>query len=441
MGASSGIDGGVARSHWLSGAGTGGSVLPDGITDATEAIAHNGQTTVGGNPAAVIALTESVGGRNNAFAAANTFADHAYVYQPGNEFRHFLSHEHDAGGDLVGNRISWWLNTGTTAGASSAPNVGNQNTMTITANGLVVTNGAIRARNIAALGVTHVEGGASVGLTDGISAAVSTSANILNVASPTVVAAAVVTPSETAIRAYRVGTAGIKFNMSLETRIGTWGTGLAAQTQVDWVLGNGNVHVGDATVLTLQSRGRVGVNTAAPAAAHDVSGAVVHRVGQVFATFGVPPNFTTALVDASSVYLNTQTIAGLAGVIGPPTDTTAGRHLTLINIGTVSYSVNGFAVVPGRATHFMWSGTAWVPSAGTGAASAPVGFTATVNLVNGVNAIVDNLALAAPFGRIVQVLDATGGTIAGKVTLKAANGFSFTTAAAFANAVVTVVGF
>lgn len=67
-------------------------------------------------------------------------------------------------------------------------------------------------------------------------------------------------------------------------------------------------------------------------------------------------------------------------------------------------------------------------------------FRAVVNLVAGANVINDNLALAAPFARLVEMFEhTTGEAVNARVTVETANTFTITAAVALANVRITVI--
>lgn len=81
--------------------------------------------------ASALAGLDLVVGRNAGHTVAGTTNDIAIQHGGGGGYRHWISTEHNT---VVGtgNAMHWWLNTGATAGASSAPGTGNVKVFTLT---------------------------------------------------------------------------------------------------------------------------------------------------------------------------------------------------------------------------------------------------------------------------------------------------------------------
>lgn len=196
----------------------------------------------------------------------------------------------------------------------------------------------------------------------------------------------------------------------------------------------------------------VGINTATPKAALDVSGAVIHRQIDLpnFAA-NAPLGTAAATVDNASVISVTQTTNGITATIPAPTLTQAGRLLLVENIGTVSLTVDTTPIASGKMSAFVWSGTAWIPLAASGSGSSDdfwrSGAAASLALPDGSNDFTETISHNASVGvglgdpsTVTARLDVNGAQVLRPVNItnKTANG-SLGTAAATVDAASTLV--
>ena len=120
-----------------------------GATTLSQKLYWQGTTTIfGGNtrtePTSPLASLEFFSGRDSTGASVVTTGaaqDIAFNYGGnGGGYRHWISTWHDGAGATTGNQIKFYVNTGVTAGASSAPGAGNVNVMSLTGDGSVYIN-------------------------------------------------------------------------------------------------------------------------------------------------------------------------------------------------------------------------------------------------------------------------------------------------------------
>jgi hypothetical protein len=169
------------------------------------------------------------------------------------------------GGSNTTQALTYKTTTGSgTAGADHIFQVGNNGTteaMRILNNGNVGIGTTAPYGKLDVVGRTYIGSGvAGIAATGGDTAG---AANILNVWSPTALDAATAN-TETTMRLVRNGTAGTRYNQIFDVKMGSYGTGINAQTQVDFKLGNtGNAP--DVDVMTMRANGNVGIGTTAPA--------------------------------------------------------------------------------------------------------------------------------------------------------------------------------
>jgi hypothetical protein len=129
----------------------------------------------------------------------------------------------------------------------------------------VTAAGDVGVNTITPISKFDVNGGGLFGVQKSpLDAAMSVGANILNAAAPTKITTQAVTTPETAMRLISAGTSGIKYNTSADFQLGTYATGINAQTKLNIRLGNGNTHTPDTDVMTLQGNGNVGIGTTTP---------------------------------------------------------------------------------------------------------------------------------------------------------------------------------
>lgn len=81
-----------------------------------------------------------------------------------------------------------------------------------------------------------------------------------------------ITPAKNLLYITRAGQNGTKSDMSFGLGMGSYATGMNAQTRVDLLLGNGASNVPDATIMTLLGNGNVGIGTTNPQATMDING-------------------------------------------------------------------------------------------------------------------------------------------------------------------------
>jgi hypothetical protein len=122
------------------------------------------------------------------------------------------------------------------------------------------------------IGTVYANGGTLWGIGNS-STAGSVSNSIFNTVSPTAQTSSTI-GTEAGFRIIRSGTNGDKYNSSADLNIGTYGTGLAAKSQLDIRLGNGNGHTPDVTVMSLLGNGSVGIGTTSPWRTLSVNGTV-----------------------------------------------------------------------------------------------------------------------------------------------------------------------
>jgi hypothetical protein len=76
---------------------------------------------------------------------------------------------------------------------------------------------------------------------------------------------------------------------------------------------------------------------------------------------GGPIGGAADTVDVAGQALVNQTTAGQTLTLPDPTDVTAGRRFTVSNVGTVTFTILGVALLAGRSRDFVWTGEAWSP--------------------------------------------------------------------------------
>lgn len=143
-----------------------------------------------------------------------------------------------------------------------------------------------------------------------------------------------------------------------------WRSGVTASTLpddttdvTDDIIHNGKVGIGDTVAFT---------NATTLAAALDVSGAQVLRP-VTLANFAANANVGTAAAttDIASELLIPQTTQNITLTVPNPTNTQAGRIMIVKNTGTAAFLVNTGAgiqkVFPAGSTHLTWTGTVWMP--------------------------------------------------------------------------------
>jgi hypothetical protein len=81
-----------------------------------------------------------------------------------------------------------------------------------------------------------------------------------------------VAPSVTQLRLTRNGTTSVKWPATADLALGSYASGISAQTQLDIKLGNGNIGTPDVTVMSLLGSGNVGIGTTAPGNVLEVRG-------------------------------------------------------------------------------------------------------------------------------------------------------------------------
>ena len=145
-----------------------------------------------------------------------------------------------------------------------------------------------------------------------------------------------------------------------------WRSGATSSTLPDGttdvtenIVHNGFVGIGATAAFT---------NALGVTAALEVSGAVIFRqqaLGNFAAngSFGAPDNFSTTTIN--------QTTSGITLSILPPTAATLGRIMKVINVGTATVTVSGQTIAPLTGVEYVWTtGSAWRPLMQPSAASA-----------------------------------------------------------------------
>jgi hypothetical protein len=148
-----GNSGTAAASNYL---GTSDAVDLRFRTNSIERMTITATARVGINTTTPLATLDLMNGRNNSGAPFGPSNDIAFQYGNGG-YRHFITTEHDAGGDSFGNRFIFWVNTGTLTGDSSAPGTGNQAVAAFTGAGSVFTTGTTNARTIAPTSALNIQ--------------------------------------------------------------------------------------------------------------------------------------------------------------------------------------------------------------------------------------------------------------------------------------------
>ena len=134
----------------------------------------------------------------------------------------------------------------------------------------------------------------------------------------------------------------------------------------------------------------------------------------VFGNLAAGPIATAPLsVDIASSFNINQTTANIALTLPTPTNASAGDRVTVQNIGTAGFTINGYPVKAGEFGEFVWSGAAWQVMDG-GRNTGAVVVAAAVPA--GLSTVTHGLALpAGAFSSVIlQAFDNTGSIVAFK---------------------------
>lgn len=164
----------------------------------------------------------------------------------------------------------------------------------------------------------------------------------------------------------------------------------------------------------------------------------VHALAVADLAAGGAIGTAAATVDRFENYRVKQTTAGQTLSLPNPTQATDGHVVSVLNIGTVPFTMHGAIVDVQSAEIFHWSGTAWLPIAQTTGLQK---FRVVQALAAGANVITHSLGLTTPFATEVEVRDdSNGALITARVTVEAANAVTIDVGSAVASARITVIG-
>ena len=136
------------------------------------------------------------------------------------------------------------------------------------------------------------------------------------------------------LRLTRPGKYNVKYANSLELALGSYGTNSSSQSQVNFNLANGNTDNPDATVMSLQASGNVGIGTTNPTQKLEVAGQVFSNSGG----FRFPDNTvqtTATTVTATNGLSQTGSTIGLGGSLTRATTITQANNAFSLTGGNV----------------------------------------------------------------------------------------------------------